>query len=707
MKRLLLFTLLLPAMIMTGCKDTGDDGTGASIFTFSMTPTSIPLDNVAQTTAASVVSAYQSDGRDAPAAAWKLTSSETWLMFSNSPTGGGAVAFIRGAGSTTVYLVVKENTGASLRTAEVFANDGTTSIATVKQAGTAGDGGKITVTVAPATIPSMAGDAQVPAKETLAVTCTSESGATVSYGEWTLTSSAPWLTLTLNSNGSGAETTLSGIGTKTVYLVAGENGGPGTRTANITLEGVTQPVSVVTQAVVVILPALDVPDNGALKTDVTGYYGELPSAQTSFVGAFWRATQTGERVIMTNAGANIGDWTATVAWYDSKWDPANGDGVVLAAGDSTDANIRTATPGDAESYKVGGTSSSVTGTVAEADGNIIFRIGLTKEFTAYNANTSPARYAVVKLSYAGNTKNQLIFLRQGEGADYVMRPGDKDDSGANVGDTDNRSSAGKFSPYNMTASAAQWAAANPGGAAMTDYPQLAVRGGTFTEYPSQGGAIFQGEALSAGGDESDKRRAYNHLSATMPTGISATAADYNAFFNLDENKLWKAATNEICPTGWRRPHDGNPSVLNPGTDGASGSNEIKGSELRQSLHLTPLITNDVNGAVLNSVFGYFADGFFDRRTAASGAVDATSVNAGFRGRVFFNPYSYNSIFLPCGGYRNVGAISQVGSRAYYWCSTTFSSTNTPMSCIFVGDAIYGAPYSQGRQMSFSVRCVKE
>ncbi len=539
------------------------------------------------------------------------------------------------------------------------------------------------------------------------VDCIKGSGNPDFITEWTLTSGEEWLTLSFDESGLGASTSISGVGSKNVYIVVQANTNTIDRSADIFLNGSTEPALVIVQSAKSLLPELPPPGSGIM-SDVP-YFGELPTPNHSYVGAFWRADQIGERVIRTAVGANAGEWSAEVAWYSELWDIEEGDGVVLATGDSADPGIRGADPGDAEEYKVTGTESRITGTV-QADEYIVFRIGLTAPFAEFNTETNPARYAVVLLTYADGTKKQKIFLRQGEGADYVMRPGDKDGGGADVGDTDNRTYAVKFSPFNITASDDEWAAATPGGPDMTDYPQLAVRGGVFTEYPSQGGAIFQGE----GKTDPEKRRAYNHQANVLPSGMQTT----NGMFNDEGTRLWNAATNETCPEGWRRPNDGSSVILNPGTDGANGSVSVKGSEMRQSLHLNPLTTNDVSSPVVNSVYGYLADGFFDRRAtettangddnAKFGSVGLSDIHAGFRGRLFFNPTSYNSLFLPCNGYRNATqTVALIGLRAYYWTGTAFGSTNTPMGCFFVGDSQQGLPYSQSRSMSFSVRCVKE
>lgn len=181
---------------------------------------------------------------------------------------------------------------------------------------------------------------------------------------------------------------LEGAGTQDVYLVADENTGTEDRTARITLNGASEPVLTVTQTKAVVLPALPVPQEGLL--DGIEGAGDVPSAECAYVGAFWRASQTGERVIRSDADGVTGAWTATVAWYDASWNPAAGDGVVLAAGDSADPAIRTDNPADAESYRVEGTQATVGGTV-DAEGFIVFRIGLTAPFKAYDEATGLRR----------------------------------------------------------------------------------------------------------------------------------------------------------------------------------------------------------------------------------------------------------------------------------------------------------------------------
>ncbi len=172
----------------------------------------------------------------------------------------------------------------------------------------------------------------------------------------------------------------------------------------------------------------------------------VPAGYTFYVGAFWKADQIGERLI--KMGAPAGDWTATVI--------EGADWVKLDQRDSEDPNINTNSAADMitydRTYQVSGTTATtVTGTI-EAGEEIYFRIGLKS--TLASATTAP-RYGVVLLTYENNTKYHKIYLRQGEEADYLMRPQDSNGAGTITtqwgGTAANpRPVARKFSPYNLS-----------------------------------------------------------------------------------------------------------------------------------------------------------------------------------------------------------------------------------------------------------------
>ncbi len=420
--------------------------------------------------------------------------------------------------------------------------------------------------------------------------------------------------------------------------------------------------------------------NAALLADMTGKGVPVAGSDVAgtYVGAFWKSAQTGERVIKINVGlesANTGAWSAEVAYYDGKWDPSNGDGVVLSTTVSADANIYQDSPGDAENYKVSGTVAKVSGTVA-LNRDIVFRIGLTKTFAAYNASTAPARYAVVVLTYGTPAKKQKLFLRQGEGADYVMRPGDTDGLG-NAVDV-NRPKAIKFSPYNLT---------DPnmgvGGPALASHNQLAVASGVFVDYPTKAGAFFQWASTA------QPRRAYHPVS---PTGVITgwLSSDYGP-------ELWNATTDETCPAGYRRPRDSN-----------TATGPVAGSEMRQSLWLNPQSGYDSN--IDNSFFGYYADGYFDRRAitdaliVTKSAVSPSTKDVAYIGRLFFNPHVNASLFFPAVGDRLFnGALSSAGLYGFYWSSSPPSMYSAWYLHFSFGG--YARQFSGDHTSGFTVRCV--
>lgn len=447
------------------------------------------------------------------------------------------------------------------------------------------------------------------------------------------------------------------------------------------------------------LPPLTVPDVDALD-GITGG-GDLPTGTITYVGAFWRASETGERVIKINVGAdagNLGDWSAEVAWYDGRWNPSAGDGVVLSAEESGDANLYTTNPDNAENHRVDGQASSVSGTL-DLGGNIVFRIGLTKQFsndTAFASNPAwpyttkfPARYAVVKLTYNDGAKTQLIYLRQGEDPDYLMRPGDTDGSGGGVADS--RSNAKKWSPYNLTSPGR-----NPAAAGTT----VAIGGGVFVEYPTQAGAYFQWANEAIG----KSRLAYS---------VTGAATGWQ---NRYPYTFWSAlrASHETSPANYtlsdgsaqvtfRRPSDGSISAAN-----AAGA--VADSETRQSLWLNPQAATGSNTD--NSVWGYYADGFFDRRAivdandSQSTVVSPSGADIAYVGRLMFNPANRASLFFPAAGSRSfdTSAVNSTGTSGYYWTGSS-STTETSWTMRLYNAGANPQPYY--RSDGFSIRSVVE
>ncbi len=463
--------------------------------------------------------------------------------------------------------------------------------------------------------------------------------------QWTLTTTEPWVRLSLSNiaDFASASASLQGQGDKPVYIYTDVNTATTNRAAKI--KHGAKDLITATQLGTTAMPA-------------SSLAGTIITVNRSYVGAFWKATETGERIIRIPIldAANEGAWTASVYQTDTDW---------ISNDIVFDNTVPTTHPNDsnAEGSQVTASATVVpyaSGTVANGD-NIEFRIGLKN---AYSSTTDPARYATVVITYANNTKAQLLFLRQGHDADYLFRQGDKDKSGNAI--ADDRLFAKKFSPYNLTAT-------------ILDQTVVA-KGGKFTAYPTQAGAFWQWANTTY------IRYAWSPIGTI--TGWSAT----------DPSGYWDAleADHETCPDGYRRPNDGTINWNN-----SSGS--VSGSEFRQSLYLSPKTGTLSDGS--NMVFGYYADGYFDRRSISSNTtVSINALDVAYIGMLFFNPTSNASLFFPAAGNRNSnnGVLNNAGSNCYCWSSSTNSNKNSwylDLSSTKVNQ------YFSVRAFGFSIRCV--
>ncbi len=400
----------------------------------------------------------------------------------------------------------------------------------------------------------------------------------------------------------------------------------------------------------------------------------LPLSPT-YVGAFWDADKTGERLITIpiTAPSNAGGWAVQVFEYG---DFKEGDIIFSTSATSDTGVTRNAateihTDPDAGGYMVTGANAFAMGS-AELNGNIYFRIGLKTKWSSqsgYNAVTKPARYAVIVLSYANNTKYQKMYLRQGGGADYLMRPGD---AGEGVG---TRNLTAKFSSYNLTA-------ADFKNGATDQSILLTPKGGVMTAYPTQAGALF------VIGGMNNLLYAFNPVNPVNGKPLNWDYQKLNVF----------RASYEGCPEGYRRP------------TGGAGSDTPDRVELLQSLWVNPPISSNSN--VSNSVFGRYADGFFDRKAigtqaaqigaVTNSAVDLGKVTVAYHGRLFYNPYNGASLFFPAAGWREQynGYLANTGGNGRYWTSTGGNGLHTSDS---QASRLYGIDDGCG----MPVRCVAE
>ena len=115
---------------------------------------------------------------------------------------------------------------------------------------------------------------------------------------------------------------------------------------------------------------------------------------------------------------------------------------------------------------------------------------------------------------------------------------------------------------------------------------------------------------------------------------------------------------------------------------ASTAGAVKGSEMRQSLWINPFPKASSNPD--NSVWGYYADGFFDRREIvdanglyafAKSTVVFTTNDVAYICSLFFNKFSNASLAFPASGYRlsGNGTLYDAGYRGYSWSSSAYSS----------------------------------
>jgi hypothetical protein len=251
-----------------------------------------------------------------------------------------------------------------------------------------------------------------------------------------------------------------------------------------------------------------------------------------------------------------------------------------------------------------------------------------------------------------------------------------------------RDLAVKFSPYNLT---------NTSITESTVYVNTGYQSGNFVKYPTQAGAFFQWT-----GTTGYERRAY-HPTTTTSLGGNWSVNFPNAYWNT------LGATHETCPNGFRRPTVGDITT-------AHTSQPASGSEYMQSLFYETLDNSNQNPNSDNyRYFGYYADGYFDRRpivnavgasAANNTAVSANTKDVAYIGILYTNPATNASLFVPAAGFRhfNNGTLTYSGDNGGYWTSSAYN-----------GARIWGMYFRDGlafqahheRSYGFTVRCVQE
>ncbi len=389
-----------------------------------------------------------------------------------------------------------------------------------------------------------------------------------------------------------------------------------------------------------------------------------PTGFMSYVGAFWKASQTGERLIRIGHANDIaesdGAWLAAVI--------EGRDWIVLDTRMTSDPNVGWRTdimptednvengndPGFDGRHQIIGDLRHVNGVLDAGDPQIYFRIGLNgpHKVTA----EKPVRYGIILLAYNNYTKLQRIWVRQGESADYLF-----DDNDLVGGEISLRTATVPISPYNLTAAVLN---AQAGLNGTGDNP------GIFTDYPSQVGAYWQWASAD------NPRYAWDPYYSDAMQGWSYES----------ETGVWSdlKIEHETCPEGYRRPSDG---PIDVETGITYTSEALLESEIRQSLFAVPTSSSwwpfTYN---TNYVRGYYADGFFDRRAVAWDETLIDGVSKGNRdiantGGLFYNQSSGASLFFPKTGRREgdiilfptqapLGLLVNPGvDDEYYWTST--------------------------------------
>jgi hypothetical protein len=223
----------------------------------------------------------------------------------------------------------------------------------------------------------------------------------------------------------------------------------------------------------------------------------------------------------------------------------------------------------------------------------------------------------------------------------------------------------------------------------------------FTDYPTQAGAFFQwsNSSTNFGGGQRWAWSPHQNAQTSAQTFWSSSPYTSGTYWST------LGSANETCPDGYRRPNDGSIS----GNEGGSSNT----SEMRQSLFtkfLTGYITNSETG---NPLRGFYADGYFDRRSISNMSVASGTKDVAYVGRIFFNPTigsdRFNaSLFLPGAGYlhNDNGRLVENGSQGQYWTSTITVSNNSYASMLQVRKDNHAGLWSAHVANANSIRCVK-
>lgn len=405
---------------------------------------------------------------------------------------------------------------------------------------------------------------------------------------------------------------------------------------------------------------------------------QLPPVGTSlspFVGTFHRHAEYGERIITWN---NTGSWVAVIEPENSHRNPDGSGGyddysdVIFdkyVSPAQEEGILYTSDPGDAEDYLVSNTWDKlvlINGKETRAltgNGKVYMRVGWQKSVTRSTAPRN--RYAKITIrDQIDDMKTSkvlgILFVRKGEDPDYLMRQGDPVEGGVYAS---NRNDALMFSPYDVTSPYG-----NETKNEYFDYPFIASGGGEFVKYPSQGGSYFK---WGSG-------RGVSLYTRFVPYGY------FNN--NVTVPGVWSGAV-DVCPAGYRVPAYDNRTEALADYTFPNPYSSLDGLEMIQSMYVKP--EQDLGHAPYdwrkqipypqdpsaNWMFGYYADGYFDRGpiTLKPSAYVSYAGSEGYDGLMVFNPHSLSSIFLPATGVITPTGLSQAGVTFSMNLTTRFSS----------------------------------
>lgn len=403
------------------------------------------------------------------------------------------------------------------------------------------------------------------------------------------------------------------------------------------------------------------------------------NTDNSYQHAFWRNDQTGERLITVSFRYYITTrWSARVIY---------GEDFIRLAKSHRDMTTEEIINSDAEDFQADDTWKTflqqdfqpTADELAVRLGNPPnFRIALTSKNTTgkprYGAILVQAPYCAS--SIGKNTSAFWIYVRQGEEADYVMRPTDQIDGKLCT-------YAQQVSPFNLTvADPAQ----HGGGSNYTDHKSMNGRG-VFVDYPSQVGYIYQ-----FGSDI-----AFNPTNPISTGNLNGYKYDYNAPYQ------------ELCPEGYTLPPvDFTALALNTNSFWHSFVNQIS----------------------IGGTYSYCADGYFDRKNYPSNDPNAipsylgipwmqdqpmirTSYDSDLGGATalygytFVNPITLANVFMPCSIGRTISSTTRsIGGnpiRGVMTWGSFVDKTSTPKSepVFSFGQTAYD------RSSALHIRCVKE